>query len=200
MNRKTNKIAALTGSIATGKSFVSAYFKNEFGFQIVDADKIGHSILEKPDVVEMIRKEFGKEIVHEGTIDRRMLGKIVFSNHKKLADLNMIVHPLLIKESLAAIELLSANTPVIFEAAVLFEAGWHKYFDTVILTTCEPSIQLKRIVKRDGISEKEALARISSQMPFEDKSALADYIVDTSQGLDTIADILDEVAEKLLKN
>jgi dephospho-CoA kinase len=148
----------------------------------------------------MIRKEFGKEIVHEGIINRRMLGKIVFSDHKKLADLNMIVHPLLIKESLATIELLSADTPVIFEAAVLFEAGWHKYFDTVILTTCEPSIQLKRIVKRDGVSEKEALARISSQMPFEDKSALADYIVDTSQGLDNITDILDEVAEKLLKN
>lgn len=200
MNRKTNKIAALTGSIATGKSFVSAYLKNEFGFQIVDADKIGHSILDKPDVVEMIRKEFGKEIVYEGIVNRRMLGKIVFSDHKKLAGLNMIIHPLLIKESLATIELLSADTPVIFEAAILFEAGWHKYFDTVILTTCEPSIQLKRIVKRDGISEKEALARISSQMPFEDKSSLADYIVDTSQGLDNVTDILDEVADKLLKN
>ncbi|HPS29640.1 MAG TPA: dephospho-CoA kinase [bacterium] len=199
MSRKTNKVAALTGSIATGKSFVSAYFKNEFGVYIVDADKIGHSILEKPEVVEIIRQEFGKEIIHEGTVNRRMLGKIVFSDHKKLTDLNTIVHPLLIKEALATIEFLSPKVPVIFEAAILFEAGWHKYFDTVILTTCEPSIQLKRIVKRDGVSENEALARISSQMPYEDKSLLADYIVDTSQGIDAVSDILDEIAEKLLK-
>lgn len=199
MDLTKNRVAALTGSIATGKSFVSNYFSREYGFSIVDADKIGHSVLERSDIAELIRVEFGKAIVADGIVDRKLLGRAVFSDRKKLNRLNEIVHPVLIKDSIALITRLSFETPVIFEAAVLFEAGWHKNFETVILTTCDPSIQLKRIISRDRISETEALARISAQMPFEEKSLLADHIIDTTDGIEAVTDTLDEIAEKLLK-
>ena len=198
MGQTKNRVAALTGSIATGKSVVSGYFRNEFGFRIVDADKTGHLILERPDIIELIRSELGKVFVRDGVVDRKLLGRTVFSDRKKLQTLNKIVHPALIKESITLIEQLSLEAPVIFEAAVLFEAGWHKNFDMVILTDCDPSLQLKRIVSRDRISEAEALARIGSQMPFAEKSALADYIIDTTDGIEALTQTLDEIAAKLL--
>lgn len=198
MDRKTNNIAALTGAIATGKSYVSNYFKNEFCFQVIDADKIGHAILEKPEVIEIIKKEFGNTVIKNGLINRAALGKIVFADHRKLKTLNEITHPLLIKDSLTLIESLSRTSPVIFEAAVLIEAGWHKYFSTIILTNCDPDIQIRRIMNRDKTSEKEALEKIGSQISFEEKLKLADYVIDTSQGIDNISIMLDEIAEKLL--
>lgn len=198
MNRKTSNIAALTGSIATGKSYISTYFKNNFGFQIVDADKIGHAVLDRPEIIGIVEKNFGSSVIKEGFVNRRALGKLVFSDHKKLIELNGIIHPTLIKESIQAIELFAEIGPVIFEAAVLFEAGWHKYFNTIILATCEQKIQLERIIKRDRINEKEAVARIKSQIPFEEKLSMSDYVVDTSHGIEEITCVLDEIAEKLI--
>lgn len=198
MNKKRNKIAALTGAIATGKTYVSKYFKDFYGFEIVDADKIGHKILEQPDICEIIRKEFGNSVIKEGTVNRRLLGKIVFSDPGRLLTLNRIIHPLLIKNANGIISDLSQTSPVIFEAAVLIEAGWQKYFDTVLLTTCQPQIQLKRITLRDRITEKDAADIIGSQISFEERSVFADYLIDTSEGIETITALLDEIAEKLL--
>lgn len=200
MDRIKNKTAALTGSIATGKSSVSSYFRNEFGFRIIDADKIGHSVLEKPAIIELIRLELGKNFILDGVVDRKQLGRAVFSDRKKLQTLNEIVHPILIKDSIAMIEKLSFEAPVIFEAAVLFEAGWHKNFNMVILTTCDTPIQLKRIISRDRITENEALSRIGSQMPFNEKRLLSDYIVDTTDGIEAVTGTLDEIAGRLLSN
>jgi len=198
MSRKTSNIGALTGSIATGKSYVSAYFKNNFGFQVVDADKIGHAVLERPEIIGIVEKNFGSSVIKDGSVNRQALGKLVFSDYKKLVELNGIIHPMLIKEAIQAIELFSENGPVIFEAAVLFEAGWHKYFNTIILTTCERKIQLERIIKRDQINEIEAMARIKSQIPFEEKLSMSDYAIDTSRGIEEITCVLDEIAEKLI--
>lgn len=199
MKMRRSNIAALTGAIATGKSVVSNYFHKNYGFTVVDADKIGHEVLKMPDIIKIIHQEFGETVIRDGQVNREKLGKIVFSNPFKLSLLNSIVHPRLIEKSLEIIDKIPDNQPVIFEAAVLIEAGWHKYFDTIIITTCSPDIQIKRVVARDGISEQDALKIIVSQISYDERYAFADFIVDTSEGLENITVSLDEIAGEITR-
>jgi dephospho-CoA kinase len=198
MNKAKSNVAALTGAIATGKSVVSNYLLKNFGFVVIDADKIGHEVLEDTDIIGIIREEFGETVIREGAVNREKLGRIVFSDPSKLMLLNSIVHPRLFSKAQQMIEAIPSSRPVIFEAAVLIEAGWHKYFDKIIITTCSPDIQIKRIVARDGISEADALKIIASQISYDERYAFADYIVDTSEGLENITVSLDEIANDLI--
>jgi dephospho-CoA kinase len=194
MNKVKSNVTALTGAIATGKSVVSKYLSQNYGFVIIDADKIGHEVLQEPDIIKIIKEEFGETVIREGVVNREKLGRIVFSDPAKLMLLNSIVHPGLISKAIQMIENIPSETPVIFEAAVLIEAGWHKYFDRIIITTCSPDIQMKRVMKRDGLNETDALSIIASQISYDERYAFADYIVDTSEGLENITVSLDEIA------
>ncbi len=198
MNKVKSNVTALTGAIATGKSVVSKYLSQNYGFVIIDADKIGHEVLQEPDIIKIIKEEFGETVIREGAVNREKLGRIVFSDPSKLVLLNSIVHPRLISRAIQMIESIPSDTPVIFEAAVLIEAGWHKYFDRIIITTCSPDIQIKRVVTRDGLSEEAALNIIASQISYDERYAFADYIVDTSEGLENITVSLDEIASEIL--
>ena len=165
-NRKNKAVAALTGSIATGKTVVLNYFRDNLGFKVVSADAVGHDVLERPDIIGKISDVFGNSVLKNGKIDRKTLGKIVFSDKTALASLNELTHPAILSKTLEIIEDLSQTCPVVLEAAILIEAGWHKYFDTVMLTWCKPEIQLNRLMTRDGITEEEARKKIENQMSF----------------------------------
>ena len=195
---KNRHIAALTGGMSTGKSTISKHFQKEFGFHIIDADKIGHEILGYPEIINSLSKEFGQKIIINGKIDRKTLGKIVFNDSSKLLKLNEITHPTLIKRALEILGELN-DKPVIFEAAVLIEAGWYRYFNKVILTTCSPQIQLKRIMERNHLSVDEAQKRINAQTSDKKRIQLADFIVDTSNGPEPLRDQLNIIAQILLK-
>jgi len=197
MNRKNNKVWALTGSIATGKSTVSKYFSDNYSIKIINADDIGHFILSQKETIEKIGLAFGAEVIEKGCVDRGKLGKIVFGDKNKLETLNSIIHPELIKKALSEIEKASLLSPVIFEAAILIEAGWHKYFDKIILTTCDKDIQLKRVMERNKLSLQEATNRIASQMVFKEKKLCADYIVDTTSGLVSCLKTLKEIGSEI---
>lgn len=194
---KNRHIAALTGGISTGKSTISKYFQQEFGFHIVNADKVGHEILGYSEIIDNLSKEFGQKILINGKIDRETLGKIVFNDPSKLLKLNEITHPTIIKRSLDILKKLN-DKPVIFEAAVLIEAGWHKHFKKVILTTCSPQIQLKRIMERNHLSSTEAQKRIDAQISDEKRIQLADFILDTSNGPEPLSPRLNKIAQILL--
>ncbi len=96
------------------------------------------------------------------------------------------------------IDELSLVLPVILEAAILIEAGWHKYFNTIMLTWCKPEIQLNRLMTRDSITEEEAKKRIASQMSFEAKKPFATHIIDTSYGIEVTRFTLEKIARELL--
>jgi len=200
MKTVRSNVAALTGAIATGKSVISNYFRTNYGFTIIDADKIGHEVLEMPDIIKIIQAEFGDSVIREGAVNRKKLREIVFSDTSKLVLLNSIVHPKLISRSIELIEEIPFDKPVIFEAAVLVEAGWYKHFDRILVTTCSPDIQIKRVMKRDGISEAEAFSIIASQISFDERYAFADYIVDTSEGLENVTVSLDEIAHEIISS
>ena len=195
---KSRVVAALTGSIATGKTVVLDYFRDNLGFKVVSADAIGHEVLKSSEIIEKIEQSFGKNVIKEGGIDRAALGKIVFSDKSELLKLNEITHPAILTKTFEIIDELSRDFPVILEAAILIEAGWHKYFDTVMLTWCKPEIQLSRLMTRDNISEEEAKKRIAVQMSFEEKKSFATHIIDTSYGIEVTKITLEKIAEELL--
>lgn len=199
-SRKNRAVAALTGSIATGKTVVLDYFRDNLGFKVVSADSIGHDVLKIPEIIDKISETFGVGVVKNGEIDRKSLGKIVFSDKTALADLNEITHPVILKKTLEIIDDLSQCSPVVLEAAILIEAGWHKYFDTVMLTWCKPEIQLYRLMTRDNIGEDEARRKISNQMTFEEKRPFATHIIDTSYGIEVTKITLEKIASELCGN
>lgn len=198
LKTKNKVVAALTGSIATGKTVVLDYFRDNLGFKVVSADSVGHEVLKNAEIIEKIGRTFGADVVKNGSIDRRTLGKIVFSDKAQLLKLNEITHPAILQKTFEIIDEISKTSPVILEAAILIEAGWHKYFETVMLTWCKPEIQLDRLMTRDNISEEEAKKRIASQMSFEAKKPFATHIIDTSYGIEVTRFTLEKIAKEIL--
>lgn len=174
----------LTGGLATGKSFVGTALK-DLGCYLIEADALGHEVLEPGgEAYEGVVREFGAEILlADGAIDRKRLAAIVFADREKLAALNRLVHPPVLRRLEAMEAEIGARDPeaiVVVEAAVLIEAGVHGRFDKLILAVCREEQQIERAVARGDGTREEVLARIRRQMPLEEKRKFADYVIDTS--------------------
>jgi dephospho-CoA kinase len=174
----------LTGGIATGKSVVGEIFV-ELGCHLIDSDQITHELLQPGQSVHaMVVKEFGEQILAaDGTVDRRILGNIVFRDPSARARLNGLVHPAIIQRQLqwlAQMEEQDPHTIAIVAAALMIEVGTFKNYDKVIVVTCSPQIQRERLRTRSSLSEDQIEARIRSQMPLEEKVKYADFVVDNS--------------------
>ena len=187
----------LTGSIGCGKSSFSNILK-EHNIPIIDADLKGREIYENKELLEDIEKNFGNSVINkDGTLNRKNLGKIVFSDDEKLKKLNELTHPAIrkmIKDDLDKYKKNGSKMAVI-DAALLIEGDFMNMLDLVIVITCDEKVQLKRVVIRDNCSEEEAIGRIKSQMPQEEKIKYADFVIDNSGTLDQ----LKEKTEKLIK-
>jgi len=170
----------ITGGIATGKSTVSKIFE-EFGFTVIDADKIAHKELEnsKDKVVEV----FGKDILSQGKIDRKKLGSVVFADEKKRYKLEEILHPLIrdrIKKEAKKAE--KEGKRYIFDIPLFFESGKYEA-DKVLVVYAPKQMQLQRIIKRDKLLAKDAQRRIDAQMDIEEKRLKADIVIDNTKDL-----------------
>jgi dephospho-CoA kinase len=174
-------IVGLTGGIASGKSLVAGIFKGA-GAHLIDADRIVRELLEPGlPAWKEVSEHFGNAVLMPDTcIDRRKLGEIVFSDPEMRAWLNQCLHPRVFEAYTAQVKRLSERAPdaiIVFDAALLIETGFHKKMDKVVLVYSLPDQQLARLIKRDGFSREQALARIKSQMPLDDKRGYADYII-----------------------
>jgi dephospho-CoA kinase len=179
----------LTGSIAVGKSYVCEVFR-ELGAFVLDADKTAREVVAPGSVgLEKIVENFGAEILFaNGELDRVKLGGQVFADEAKRQLLNSIVHPLIIEAQdvwLTEIEKENPSAIAVIDAALMIESGGYKRFTKLIVVWCEPAIQLKRLISRNNLTETEALKRINSQMPQEEKKRYADFLIDTSEGFET---------------
>lgn len=174
----------LTGGVASGKSTVAQNFR-ELGAQIIDADRIGHELLGKssPAHTEVVRT-FGRGVLSaSGEIDRRLLGASVFADPGRLAELNAILHPRITArvEELAAEY--SSHDPaavILVDAALIYEAGIGARFKKMIVAWCRPEQQIERLMAKAGISREEAVRRIATQMPAEEKRRRANFVIDCS--------------------
>ena len=176
----------LTGGIATGKSTVARIFTT-LGAAVLDADEIAHLLVEKgATAYDRVVETFGREILRDdGSIDRSVLGRIVFSDPARRAQLEAILHPLIREEEAARIARLAETGQgriIVTNAALLIETGAYRDYHRVVVVYCAPEVQVERIRRRDGLGEEETRTRIAAQMDARDKIKVAHYTIDTTPG------------------
>jgi dephospho-CoA kinase len=173
---------ALTGGIATGKSYALAQFRKR-GIPCLDADELAHGVTAPgTEATAAITARFGKEILAaDGSVDRAKLGPIVFADADARRELESIVHPAVyraITAGLRAFELVDDAPLAIVDVPLLYETGAADKFDTVIVTTCPPAVQIARLIER-GLTEAAARQRLAAQWPADEKAARADFVINT---------------------
>jgi dephospho-CoA kinase len=174
----------LTGGLASGKSFVG-HALAERGCYLIEADKLGHEVmLPGAEAYDAIVREFGGGILKpDGQVDRRKLSALVWDHPDRLEKLNAMVHPPVWarqEKRMAEIAQADPHAIAVVEAAILVETGSYRRFDKLIVVTCTAEQQMERALKRGSYSKEEILARLSRQLPLEEKVRLADYVIDTS--------------------
>lgn len=174
----------LTGNIASGKTCAARLFA-ELGAHTIDADQVARELFEcGTETYYRVVDTFGVEILNpDGSIDRHRLGEIVFSDKEKRLLLNRLTHAdvgIEIDRRIRAIEQSLPDGIIIVEAALIIEAGKPEKYQRLIVVACSPVIQLSRLMIRNGLTETEARARMTSQMPIEEKIKHAHYTIDTS--------------------
>lgn len=179
-------ILGLTGGIASGKSTVSAYLAQN-GALIIDADLIARQVVaKKSSGLKQIVAKFGGEILTaSGELDRKKLGKLVFSNKELLKNLTDITGPLIRAEILREIEAAKKAQVklVVLDIPLLFETGYQTLCDKVMVVTIPSKLQLERVMKRDNLSADEACKRIANQLPASKRNELADVLIDNSKSV-----------------
>ncbi len=184
-------IVGITGSIGSGKSTVSNYITS-LGYQVVDCDMISHDIILKGNLgYQSVLDFFGSDILDEdGSISRKKLGGIVFSDEVKLQMLNKIMHPLIYSE---VEKKLDVDRLIFLDAPLLFESNFNTLCDSVIVVNIDLDKQLERLVVRDSITYDDALNKINLQMSLDEKIKLATYVVDNSFDLACLYKQIDSI-------
>jgi dephospho-CoA kinase len=193
-------VIGLTGGIASGKSTVARLLAAR-GAAIVDADLLARQVVEpgQPALAELVAR-FGPTILRpEGTLDRKRLGAIAFSDPAARADLGRITHPRIAAASAAAIATWAdAGASIVFyEAALLVENRTHLGLAGLVVVSASPEVQYARLVARDGLSPEEASARIASQAPLADKLAAATWVIENDGDEAALAAEVDRVVAEI---
>ena len=197
-------VAALTGGIATGKSVIAQVWE-QLGCFIHESDNLVHQ-LQAPNqpAWKAIVSHFGERILNpDKTINRKVLGNIVFSDRQEREFLNNLLHPLVLakkKELIAQVQQQGSHKIFVSVAALTIEAGYAKFFDKITVAHCDKETQIKRLMERDAIDRKKAKEIIQSQMPTEKKLPFADYDIDTSGSLRETLEKAEEVYRNLMSD
>jgi dephospho-CoA kinase len=190
---------ALTGGIATGKSFCLARFA-ALGVPVVDADALAREVVATGSAaLAAIRLRFGDGVMSpDGALDRAALGRIVFHDRAARAELEAIVHPAVYRRISEWFITLPPDTRrAIADIPLLFETGHGPDFHRIIVCACEPAEQIRRLIVRDRLSEPEARARLAAQWPIAEKVARADYVIRTDGTMADTEAAVRTVFEKL---
>lgn len=178
MKRSEPYIVGLTGGIACGKSHV-ARFLRDLGVPVIDADAISRSLTaEGGEALPAIRAAFGDGVFSGETLDRRALGEVVFGDAEKRKKLEDILHPLIIARMQRETE--ASGRPIVgWDVPLLYETGIDARCGEVWCVYITASEQLRRVMRRDRLTENQAKARIKSQMPMEEKKTRAAHLINT---------------------
>ena len=176
---------AITGNIASGKSTVEKIIEDN-GYKVYDTDKIAHKILENS---EEVKETFG-------TVDRKKIAKIVFTNSKKLQLLESIIHPK-VKEEL--LKIFNSNEKVVFiSVPQLFESGFDTLFDKIIFVTANENIRKERLIKRNSFTPKEAQKRIDAQKE-DGKTAKSDFVIENNSDYESLKEQVEKTLSILVR-
>ena len=193
------RIIGLTGGIASGKSTVTSYLK-EKGYPVIDADRVVRD-LQAPGgaLYRVLVDHFGREILDaSGELDRVVLGQRIFSNPSE-RDWSNRVQGQLIREALAKARDRQATQSGLFfmDIPLLIEQGYEGWFEAVWLVAVSKETQLKRLMERNHLSERQAKERIVAQMPLDEKRAHADLVIDNNGDLTALYAQLDAALQQL---
>jgi dephospho-CoA kinase len=175
------KLIGLTGGIGTGKSTVSDYLIQK-GYRVLDADKVAKEIVSpNSEIFIQLKDTFGKEIVYEdGTLNRKKLADIIFSNPEKKAILDKLMHKKIIEVLLKKATSFSGEKVVFIDAPLLYESNLDLYLDKVWVVDADDEIRIQRVIQRDQLTREEIIKRIQNQMSRKEKLRRADCIINNS--------------------
>ncbi len=176
-------VIGLTGGPGAGKSLVARYL-GERGAILLSGDDAGRdAVADHPKILKQLVSAFGESILNkDGSLNRRFLGRIVFSDPAAREKLNRIVHPHLLKILKTRIKQGRTRSPkklIVVDAALIFEWRIANWFDYILVVTARRELRIRRMMS-SGLSKKEATDRISSQIPQRTKAALADYVIENN--------------------
>ncbi|MFK7779273.1 MAG: dephospho-CoA kinase [Gimesia sp.] len=197
---------ALIGGIGSGKSAVANKVKSFRPVKVIDADQIGHEVLEFPAVQQKIREHFGNAVFNaQDKIERSQLAKIVFGEEKKHQDslrkLEVLVHPEIhhrLEQEILSAKATEEFDAILIDAAVILEAGWEDLCDQIVFIQCPLEQRLKRVIQNRGWSSAELEKREKKQLPLSKKQALANHTIHNDQKLEAAAKEFSSFIETLL--
>ena len=194
-----SKVIGLTGGIASGKSHVAAAFVRK-NIPVVSADLLAREAVRPgTEGLLLVSRSFPDEILPDGTINRQLLGRKIFHDPKSRALLEGILHPVIRQLFLLKKQSLSGDYPVfVYEVPLLFESGANKEVDLCVVVDVPESLQLSRLMERDGLSEKEALLRIKSQMTRSERLELADRVIEGNLSRESLDAVIDDLIRDVL--
>lgn len=176
------KLIGLTGGAGSGKSTVAAMLR-DLGVVVVDADEAAHAVYEPGTRgFDAVLREFGRDYVKDGRIDRARLGELVFHDRDALTRLNAIVHPL-VREWMAertAAAVADGAPAVVQDVPLIFENGLDGLYEAVVLVYVPQDVQVHRLVEGRGLTVERARAIVAAQMPIEEKRKKTRYVIDNS--------------------
>ncbi|HXV22195.1 MAG TPA: dephospho-CoA kinase [Desulfuromonadales bacterium] len=200
LSGRRSLILGVTGGIASGKSLVTEIFRS-LGALVVSADELAReAVLPGSETLNRLVGQFGREILQaDGALDRKALAERVFTNAGAREALNRITHPAIAALAEKRLQELSqqAGRLVVYEAPLLFEAGAEKRVDAVLVVRIDEPLQIERLLRRDGLTEEQARARIAAQMPQAEKVARADYVIDNSGSPEATAEQVKKIFRQL---
>jgi dephospho-CoA kinase len=190
---------ALTGGIATGKSYVAGRLR-EAGVPIVDADLLAREVvLPGTPALAAIRKRFGPDAVRrDGTMDRIRIAQVVFKDKRARLDLEAIIHPAVIKAVNDFFNTLPKRTPfAVADIPLVFETGREKDFDAIVVVACPREMQLQRLMERNKLSKEDAERRLAAQLPIDQKVKKATYVINNDGTFENTNAQVDALIQKL---
>jgi len=191
------KRVGLTGNMGAGKSTVAKVF-NVMGVPVYHADQQAKTFLQTEAVAQQIRNLFGEKVVNQDLIvDRKALAQIVFNDKAQLDALNHIIHPLVKQDFEEWCLEHERYRYIIHEAAVLFESGFDRLFDSTILVMAPEELCISRVMQRDGMSKDMVIARLLNQWSQEEKQELATYLILNNDLVSVIPQII-SIHDKIL--
>jgi dephospho-CoA kinase len=191
---------ALTGGIATGKSYVLDRFRRR-GIPCLDADALAHGVeAAGTEATHAIAARFGMDVLAaDGSVDRRKLAPIVFADGQARRELEAIVHPAVYRALAAGMrgfELIGGSPLVVADVPLLYETGHQSDFDRVIVTACPVDTQIRRLIER-GLTDAEARRRLAAQASTDEKAARADFVINTDGTFEETDRQIDQIVATL---
>lgn len=192
------KLAAITGSIGCGKTTLAGLAR-ELGYVVFDVDQWSRKLYSCPAYIDKVANVF-PAVMENGKVNKKKLRDLVFGDRVQLKKLEAIAHPFLKRELIEAVRKNAKYDGIfVLDAALLFEAGWDKYCDLIIVADVDYDTQKQRVMKRDGISAEDFDKINDIQMSNAEKALSADVVIDTDRPLNLLKTellcIIDELAE-----